>query len=734
MKINLPVTDKEYVLKESDSIVTKTDHKGIVTYANEDFIQISGFARDELIGFNHNVVRHPDMPPEAFADLWKSMKAGRPWTGIVKNRCKNGDFYWVLANVTPYMENGKLVGCMSVRSKPSSAQVRAAAAAYRMFREGRAGNLIIKDGSVVHAFWSKFNLARFWKLTIKLRLTVVIAVMLGMLIAIGGMGLIGMSKSNAELLSMYKNSVVPANKLSSIQSLLLTNRLRISGSLVNPSPEAIQRDTAQVELDTEKISKLWDEYRSNEYLSVEDAKLLDKFAESEKLFVAEGLEPAIEALRANNIALANKLVLEKVNTLYLPVGESLRDLMQMQTDDAQRSYTRSVEHFESIRNTAIALILAGVVLATWLGIALIFAITRPLQQALRLVGAVAQGDLTQHIEVKSKDEIGMLLQVLKDMNENLASVIGDVLNSTEAITTAAGEITVGNADLSSRTEEQASSLEETASSMEELTSTVRQNAENARQANQLAGNASAVAIKGGQVVGDVVNTMASISTSSKKIVDIISVIESIAFQTNILALNAAVEAARAGEQGRGFAVVAGEVRSLAQRSAAAAKEIKSLIDDSVGKVDAGSKQVDQAGATMTEIVQAVKRVTDIMSEIAEASGEQSAGIEQVNQAIVQMDEVTQQNAALVEEAAAAAESMLGQANVLMHAVSIFRLDDGSSMYQGVAKPASRSPTKRAAENSTPRHLNSRLATATDRSTHKLANKANEENDGEWKEF
>jgi methyl-accepting chemotaxis protein len=251
--------------------------------------------------------------------------------------------------------------------------------------------------------------------------------------------------------------------------------------------------------------------------------------------------------------------------------------------------------------------------------------------------------------------------------------------NTESITTAAQQIAAGNADLSQRTEEQASTLEETASSMEQLTATVKQNAENAKHANQLAANAAGIAVKGGAVVGEVVQTMTAISTSSRKIVDITGVIEGIAFQTNILALNAAVEAARAGEQGRGFAVVASEVRNLAQRSAAAAKEIKALIDDSVSKVEAGSKQVDQAGATMDEIVKAVKRVTDIMYEITAASNEQSTGIEQVNQAITQMDEVTQQNAALVEQAAAAAEAMREQAQGLARAVNTFKLAEGAQL-------------------------------------------------------
>ena len=309
----------------------------------------------------------------------------------------------------------------------------------------------------------------------------------------------------------------------------------------------------------------------------------------------------------------------------------------------------------------------GAVLAIWLA----RNITGPLAYAVRLARQVAQGDLTARVEVHSKDETGQLLAALKDMNGALLDIVTRVRAGTDTIATASAEINSGNQDLSSRTEQQAGSLEETASSMEELTGTVNQNADNARQASQLAAKASETAERGGAVVAEVVSTMGAINEASRKIADIITVIDGIAFQTNILALNAAVEAARAGEQGRGFAVVAGEVRTLAQRSAAAAKEIKELIGDSVEKVDAGTRLVDQAGATMDEVVGSVRRVTDLVGEIAAASDEQRVGIEQVNQAIGQMDQVTQQNAALVEEAAAAADSMQEQARQLAALVATF---------------------------------------------------------------
>jgi methyl-accepting chemotaxis protein len=343
----------------------------------------------------------------------------------------------------------------------------------------------------------------------------------------------------------------------------------------------------------------------------------------------------------------------------------------------------------------LAAIVLGVTAAWWIT----RTITQPINAALRVAETVSSGDLTSDIQVDTTDETGQLMNALKVMNSNLVGIVGQVRSGTELIASASTEIAAGNQDLSSRTEQQASSLEETASSMEELTSTVKFNAENARQANALAINASQIASRGGSVVGEVVDTMGSINDSSRKIVEIISVIDGIAFQTNILALNAAVEAARAGEQGRGFAVVATEVRNLAQRSAAAAKDIKGLIDDSVQKVALGSELVDKAGQTMAEIVTSIGRVTEIMTQISNASDEQSQGIAQVNDAITQMDQVTQQNAALVEQAAAAAESMQEQSAKLADVVSVFKLAGGLAPTPAptVRKPAPARPalTKRA---------------------------------------
>ena len=360
------------------------------------------------------------------------------------------------------------------------------------------------------------------------------------------------------------------------------------------------------------------------------------------------------------------------------LDDLMTDLAVSKEKAAAVSVQAGTDLYERMRALMITLAVLGVAIGMLLGWLVTRGIVRPLQQAVNAARQVAAGDLTTDIKVATRDETGDLMGALKEMNESLARIVRDVRDGCESIASASSQIAQGNSDLSQRTEEQASSLEETAASMEELTSTVQQNANNASQADRLVEQASAVALRGGEVVDGVVQTMSAISDSSRRIADITGVIDGIAFQTNILALNAAVEAARAGEQGRGFAVVAGEVRTLAQRSAVAAKEIKALIDESVQRVEGGTRQVDEAGSTMREVVDSVRQVATLVREISSASAEQSSGIGQVNQAVAQMDTVTQQNAALVEEAAAAAASMQEQAGRLAQEVRRFKVEAGDA--------------------------------------------------------
>ncbi len=556
----------------------------------------------------------------------------------------------------------------------------------------------------------------FKNISIRSRLIFVIAFLSASLIGGGVIGLTSLSYFNDALKSMYQDRLVPLERLELIVRTIDRNRMSIAES-VNSSPDMVAAKLDEVEKRIGDINQGWDAYLAA-VSSAEEKQLAEKFAEARKRFVQEGLTPAIAALRALNPVQALEIMQGPMSQHYQPTQESVDALIKYQQDTARSDFERGQDLYLLVRNWSLAALAGGLLIGLLMAYWLVSAISRPLEAAVRIAKSVAAGDLTQSIASDARDETGQLLLALKDMNDSLSRTVGQVRNAIETIGVGSHQIALGNADLSSRTESQASSLEETASSMEELTTTVKQNAENARQANQLVVSASDYAVKGGQVVGQVVDTMGSIKDSSRKIVDIIGVIDSIAFQTNILALNAAVEAARAGEQGRGFAVVAAEVRSLAQRSAGAAKEIKSLIGDSVEKVDAGAKLVDDAGKTMDEIVTSVKRVADIMSEITAASQEQSAGIEEVNRAINQMDEMTQQNAALVEQASAAAQSMQNQASTLTQAVSIFKLAQESpsrtralpsnsqkrakALPPANTKPASGTPALRAPAQMTPK--------------------------------
>ncbi|WP_426197277.1 methyl-accepting chemotaxis protein [Massilia sp. DWR3-1-1] len=532
MRTNLPVTATERLIHEGESIVSKTDMQGNITYVNPYFVEVSGFSEIELIGAPQNIIRHPDMPVEAFADMWHSIKAGVPWTGLVKNRCKNGDFYWILANVTPVREAGRTVGYMSVRTRASRSDIEGAEKGYKLVREKKAHGMAIREGALVPV--GVTSMARRWR------------------------------------------------------DLSLTKRI---GGAITVLMLAI-------------------------------------------------VVLCVAAVNAG----AERTVVAGFGVLAIAV-------------------------------------------ALYLWISLHSTIIVPLRLAIDVARAIAAGDLSSRFSTVRNDDVGQLLRALQQMNVNLTAIIGDVHANVTSIQHGTGEIASGNMDLSKRTEAQAASLEQTAASMEEFSATVKQNASAAGEADQLAAMASTVAREGGEAVQKMMATMHDISASSGQIVEIISLIDGIAFQTNILALNAAVEAARAGEQGRGFAVVAGEVRNLAQRSAAAAREIKTLIDISGSKVKHGTDLATRASSTMGNIVEAVERVTTILGDISAASREQSAGIEQVNQAVAHMDEVTQQNAALVEEAAAAAAALDGQAMQLSQAVSVFKVQAKAAPAAAGSRPA-----------------------------------------------
>ena len=528
-------------------------------------------------------------------------------------------------------------------------------------------------------------------LTIKLRLLATMAVM-GLMLVIGGiMGIYGVSTSNAVIQEIFNNQLPSVEHIGSSRVQLLRARATIDRAIAHPEFPDNAETIKQSEDFLIRADENWKKYLA--LPQTPDEKVIsDEVILVREKYLKEGFLPMLAAIKAGNKEDADNINMKIVAPLFSAYSDKIVLLSDYQFKSSAEQIKESQKAFTVFLWVDIVGVLGGLSLVFLSAFFLLRAISNPLKFLLEQFEAIGNGDLSHQIKPKSNDEMGQLLAGLENMRQSLVQTVTVVRQGSASIAVSSAEIASGNMDLSSRTENQAASLEETASSMEELTSTVQQNADNARQANTLALKASDVASKGGQVVGNVVHTMSSIKESSRKIVDIIGVIDGIAFQTNILALNAAVEAARAGEQGRGFAVVATEVRNLAQRSAGAAKEIKELINDSVEKVDIGSRLVDDAGRTMDDIVVSIKGVADIMAEITAASAEQSDGISQVNLAITNMDEATQQNSALVEQAAAAAGSMEEQANNLNQAVSIFKLNDtdsgnGIGASQIKAKPA-----------------------------------------------
>jgi aerotaxis receptor len=524
MRINQPTTTVEFPFPVGETLVSTTDLKGRIVYCNSTFVAVSGFTKEELLGQPHNIVRHPDMPEEAYRDMWQTIASGQPWSAAVKNRRKDGSFYWVMANVTPLLSGDVPQGYMSVRTQPTREQVAAAEALYRTMREEKA------TGRMVHR--------------------------------------------------------------------LDGARLRVNSPLAN---------------------------------------------------AVRALKPGL-----SGVVVA---ICGAIGGLSAGGGALLGG---------------------AAWGTAAAAATAAALLGAGLGGGLLVRMTlAPVARLVLVANRMAAGDLTQRIVASGDSVLDRLSSALGQLNVNLRSIVRDARNEVVHMRDATQEIAAGNQDLSARTESQAASLEETASSMEQITSTVRNSVESARKAAELAEDASAVTLRGSDAMGEVTRTMQVISTSSHRISEIIGVIDGIAFQTNILALNAAVEAARAGEQGRGFAVVASEVRALSQRTTGAAREIKQLIQESAETVDEGNRITEAAQKTMEGALNSVRQVSTVIGEISGGAQEQLLGISQINEAVTQMDSITQQNAALVEEMAASAIQLQGQAASVADSVQIFKLDDGN---------------------------------------------------------
>jgi methyl-accepting chemotaxis protein len=510
--------------------------------------------------------------------------------------------------------------------------------------------------------------------SIKFKIVLALGACILLMVAIGLMGVRGLGTLSTDMRSMYTDSTVPIEDLAAAQANALKIRLLVARLMAIHDQDEQKLDASQIRDLQKKFDTAWTDYYPAKVSDDNERKIADQIAAQAGEFRSI-TDTLVATLDAGTLDISNP-AFNKVRAVGTALSDTIDQDIDINGTQTKELADAGVDTYHMLLWIAMGAIALGLVVAAAASAYLLKAIMSPLESAVQIAQRIAEGQLDNELVIRSKDEFGRLLGALKQMDTQLADIARGIKTSSESIMIASSEIASGNMDLSSRTEEQAASLEETAASMEELTATVKQNSENARQATTLAGNASEVADKGNTVVERMLATMSDITASSTKIADITTLIEGIAFQTNILALNAAVEAARAGEQGRGFAVVAGEVRSLAQRSSSAAKEIKDLIQSSVATIHDGSTQAQEVGRTMADVQQAIRRVADINAEISAASDEQSRGIEQVNQAVGQMDEVTQQNAALVEEASAAAQSLEQLAAQQKRAVSVFKIKEG----------------------------------------------------------
>ncbi|MFC7367369.1 PAS domain-containing methyl-accepting chemotaxis protein [Vreelandella zhaodongensis] len=670
MRNNQPVTQREYKLDDETVLISRSDLKGNVTYANAAFVEVSGYTRDELMGAPHNLIRHPDMPEAAYADFWKTIQSGATWQGTVKNRRKNGDHYWVSATVAPLRDGDRIVGYTSVRRKAPAHSIALAETVYKEIREkGKSRRYTLSQGALKRRGLGGF-LARFQFNSLKAKLTGMVVASLILLGLAGGLGMYGLTVSGERLDTLNRTGLEAVANLQRLERQIGQVITLLEPAVRNPRRVDIEAVTASVNEYSQSIQTLWNEYLTDSNASAERLQTFDSgLAEW-----GNSVDTAMTAIsEANGFA-----AFEAFNDGVQPTTEQLREGSSQLVSDERASAEALVGKAQQGRQqmlvAQVALLVIGLLLMIGLSAVILRSVLRSVEGARHITFQIAAGNLAARERRETKDELGELLYSLDTMRFSLASIVGDVEHRVSVVTPAVQQIAAENEELASRTEQQASSLQQTASSMEEMTSTVQQNTENARQATELAVQNASSTRDTREQMQQLVARMQRIAQSAEKMTEMIGVIDGIAFQTNILALNASVEAARAGEHGRGFAVVASEVRNLASRSADAAQEIRKMIDSTTQEVSGGRGAVEQAELAIDNVMQQVSRVSELMESISTASSEQSSGIGQINSAIAEMDNVTQQNATKVQTIAASADNLALETFELANVVDAFRLE------------------------------------------------------------
>ena len=656
-------------LTDDQVLISRSDRQGNITYVNQTFIEVSGYSQAELLGEPHRIFRDPEMPAQVFKNMWATIEQGKTWQGVVKNRCKNGDTYWVHTTVAPLLDGERVAGYTAIRRRAANKAIARAAKAYSAMQQGRARGFMLHNGALrrtgVRGWVQRFS---FSSMQAKLMGMVVAAILL--LTVAGAAGVYGLTSSAERLRTLNQTGLEGIADLQQIEQRSAQLLQVLEPAVRNPRRVDLTQLDEQLASLQEQIEQTWQGFTEQR----QQASGVQQGLTAHLATFLGGSTTAMTAIREGNGFAA----FEAFNDVVRPTSESISATINLLVDNERATAHELMADAERQQQWLlwgqVGVLLFGIALMVGLSVAVLKSLLKSLSEARRVTFQIAAGNLANRVTLKRDDELGELLASLETMRASLSGLITEVGNKVEVVTPASEQIKQENEDLASRTEQQASSLQQTASSMDQITATVQQNTENARQANQLAMQNAATSRETGEHMQALVERMERIAASADKMNDIISVIDSIAFQTNILALNASVEAARAGEQGRGFAVVANEVRNLAGRSADAAGEIRRLIDTSTQEIAGGTSAVKQAEQAIEQVVNQVMRVSDIMEEISTASDEQSSGIAQINMAVSEMDHVTQQNANRVQSISSAAQRLTNEALDLANVIAAFRLE------------------------------------------------------------